>query len=90
MVTKIVSGSLVDDIIQIALDNAYLLINILIYVMFIGTTFFLDTYMRIFIFSNYIITHNGRMIWKWWEFKRYTSTKNGKSAAVTCFIKTIT
>ena len=68
MVTKIVSGSLVDDIIQIALDN---------------------TYIRIFIFSNYIITHNGRMIWKWWEFKRYTSTKNGKSAAVACFIKTI-
>ena len=66
MVTKIVSGSLVDDIIQIAY-----------------------TYMRIFIFSNYIITHNGRMIWKWWEFKRYTSTKNGKSAAVACFIKTI-
>ena len=66
MVTKIVSGSLVDDIIQIAY-----------------------TYMRIFICSNYIITHNGRMIWKWWEFKRYTSTKNGKSAAVACFIKTI-
>ena len=75
MVTKIVSGSLVDDIIQIALDNAYWLIN--------------NTYMRIFICSNYIITHNGRMIWKWWEFKRYTSTKNGKSAAVACFIKTI-
>ena len=79
MVTKIVSGSLVDDIIQIALDNAYWLINILID----------NTYIRIFIFSNYIITHNGRMIWKWWEFKRYTSTKNGKSAAVACFIKTI-
>ena len=84
MVTKIVSGSLVDDIIQIALDNAYWLINILIDIMFIG-----NTYMRIFICSNYIITHNGRMIWKWWEFKRYTSTKNGKSAAVACFIKTI-
>ena len=49
MVTKIVSGSLVDDIIQIALDNAYLLINTLIDMMFIGIRLYV--YENIYIFK---------------------------------------